>query len=245
MLRLRRWTGALCVGISLLANLPFLRLMSIFDYDDILREPPAVVLSQFAAGGSQLIWTWWAFAAVALVFVPTGILLATVLRREDTPYLETVGVLGALSGLLQAVGLLRWVFVIPPLARAFVEADAGERSTLATVYGAVHQYGGVLIGEHLGQLLLVGWTIGIAVAVLGSSGLPSWLGWLGLTTVPFWLLGQTEMLATGIPELPVLELGPVAFMLWEVWLLLLGLWLWRSPIREGSSAKFESRSAEQ
>jgi hypothetical protein len=54
------------------------------------------------------------------------------------------GVLGALAGLTQAMGLLRWVMVVPGLAAA---TEGGAQ------FAMLHAYAGVAIGEHLGMLL--------------------------------------------------------------------------------------------
>ncbi len=57
----------------------------------------------------------------------------------------------------------------------------------------------------------------------------SWVGWWGLLTAPLLLLGQSELLATVIPTMPVVETTPIGFILWEVWLLLVGVSLLRVP----------------
>ena len=42
-----------------------------FDWPDILREPAATVLPAFSAGGTGLIWTWFAIAwTYALLAIP-------------------------------------------------------------------------------------------------------------------------------------------------------------------------------
>ena len=85
----------------------------------------------------------------------------------------------------------------------------------------------MVIGEQLGQLLLVGWTLGVSIAMLGSPLVKPWVGWMSLATVPLWILGQSELLATVIPTMPVLETTPIAFILWEIWLLVIGVSLLR------------------
>ncbi len=60
-----------------------------------------------------------------------------------------------------------------------------------------------------------------------------WLSGLGLLTAPLLplLLGQSELLATVIPNLPVIESTPIGFILWEIWLLLVGIVPVRLPQR--------------
>ena len=230
-LQLVRTTGILFIFLVVLLNVPYTLLIQNFEYDDILREPVDYVLTRFHAGGAELILTWWVFGLTALLFIPASTLLHQIIAREDTPYLTTATFLGALSGILQSVGLMRWVFVIPILANLYTDSttNAATREAVSVVYQAVHQYGGVVIGEHLGQMLLVCWTLGVGIAMRRSPIFKAWVAWLGLITVPLLLLGQSELLATAIPTLPVLELTPVGFIMWEVWILVVGISLLRVP----------------
>jgi len=228
-LQLVRSTGILLILLVILSNIPYLLLIQTFGYDDILREPVDMVLTKFHAGGSRLIFMWFGFGLTALLFIPASLLLHQVLAlpmpRNQPTYLAMTTLMGALSGVLQAIGLMRWVFVVPVLANLYVDPSASTttREAVSVVYQAVHQYGGVVIGEHLGQTLLMGWTVGIALAIRSSPLLKAWVAWWGLFTVPLLLLGQSELLATVIPGIPVLETTPVGFILWEAWLLMVGI----------------------
>lgn len=239
-----RATGFFVITLVVLSIVPYLNLIATFDYDDILREPVEVVLTQFQAGGTSLIMTWFVFGLSALLLVPLTWLLFVALNRSDTPYLGAATVMGSLSGLVQAVGLMRWVFVIPILAQSYEDPslDVAHRAAVEVAYQVLNQYGGVAIGEHLGQTLMVGWTLGLGVAMLRSPWIPVWVGWWGLATVPLLLVGQSELLATSIPGFPVLELTPIGFTLWEVWLLLVGGSLvWRNPKASSSESLSEPR----
>lgn len=108
-------------------------------------------------------------------------------------------------------------------------ASTATKEAVSVVYQAVHQYGGVLIGEHLGQTLLIGWTLGVGIAMRSSPLFKSWVAWWGLLTTPLLLLGQSELISTVIPSIPVIEATPVGFILWEVWLLIIGISLLRVP----------------
>jgi hypothetical protein len=46
--------------------IPYTILTMIFNYPDVLRQDPSIVLSQFHKGGSVLIFTWLAFALLGL-----------------------------------------------------------------------------------------------------------------------------------------------------------------------------------
>ncbi|RCJ32493.1 hypothetical protein A6770_18980 [Nostoc minutum NIES-26] len=242
--QLLRITGAVLTFLSISINIPYILLIQNFEYDDILRAPTNYILTKFHEGGSELIFTWFLFALLALLFIPASTFLQKVLTREDTVYLSAATLMGVLSGLLQSIGLMRWVFVVPVLADLYVQptTDRATRSAVAVVFQAVHQYGGVVIGEHLGQTLLALWTLGVGVAMLGSPFFKSWIAWFGLFTVPLLILGQTELLATVIPSMPVWKVTPIGFMLWEVWLLITGVSLLLTANKYKSTDKTQQLS---
>ncbi|HIK19147.1 MAG TPA: DUF4386 domain-containing protein [Leptolyngbyaceae cyanobacterium M33_DOE_097] len=234
-LRLARTTGSLFILMVILSNIPYILLIQTFGYDDILREPVDIVLTTFHAGGSRLILTWFGFGLSALLLIPASVLLQSVMNfpryHRDSLHLAIATWMGALSGILQAIGLMRWVFVVPILANLYTQPDSSSttREAVSVVYQAVHQYGGVMMGEHLGQTLLIGWTLSVGWAMRSSTLFKSWVAWWGLFTTPLLLLGQSELLATVIPHMPVLETTPIGFILWEVWLLIIGISLLRVP----------------
>ncbi|MBG1239889.1 DUF4386 family protein, partial [Nostoc sp. NZL] len=106
-------------------------------------------------------------------------------------------------------------------------SDLGKptREAVAVVYQAVHQYGGVALGEQIGQFLLAFWTLGVGIAMLKSSLFKPWVGWLGLATIPYWLIGQSELIATVIPTTPTWKLTSIGFIIWEIWLIVIGVFL--------------------
>jgi hypothetical protein len=217
--------GSTLVGFLVLANVAYAYLSANFDYDDILREPVATILQRFAAGGPGLVLAWAAFAWSALIFVAAACLVGIALAERDGKAIWIFTAAGAASGLIQSVGLFRWVFVVPSLADAYIAPDAGpaEQAAVIQTFRALNQYGGVALGEHLGQILLVAWTIGVVAACWRRGGALKWTSLIGIVTIPLWLIGQTELFATVIPQMPVLEVTPIAFMLWMVWLLALAV----------------------
>jgi hypothetical protein len=64
-----------------------------------------------------------------------------------------------------------------------------------------------MLGEHLGQLLVIGWSITVSVLVPRSGVLWRWVGWAGLVASVLYLSGQGDILATAVPSFPVWDLG--------------------------------------
>src|SRR4051812_16690783 len=173
---LRGITGALFLISSLLFAAAATGLSFTFDWPDILREPAGVVLPAFVAGGTSLVWTWFATAwTYAILAVPILLLPAALGRRQD-PAMRVATYLGVTSVVLSLIGFLRWVFVVPPLAHSYVTGDATTKAAVDAAWTAQHQFGGALLGEHLGQLLVIGWSITVSVMILRTRILPRWLG---------------------------------------------------------------------
>jgi hypothetical protein len=227
--RTRQTTGILFILGAILVNIPYTLLIMNFDYPDILRQPAGTILGKFTTGGPSLVWTWLAFAWVGLPIL-VGILLLPRAMEDDSPISRVALFFGALGAFVQMVGLLRWPFVVSVLARLYAAPQSSEvtKEAVEVVFQAVHQYGGVVLGEHIGQLFTILWMILISVSMLRSSLLPRWLPLAGLAAAFVYALAQGELLATAIPGFPVWDLaGLLGSLLWLAWLIALGILLLR------------------
>jgi hypothetical protein len=218
--------GVVLIIAPLWFNATFALLGKRFDYPDILRRPTGEILERFRAGGSSLILLWWTFMLSGLLLITGAVLLGQVLGFGwIVPVATTIGVL---AGLVQMLGLLRWVYVVPALARAYADPSLGpeEREVHAAVFRAMHQYLGVGVGEHLGYLFTGIWSLLIGIAVIGDgTALPVWVGWLGIVIGSGLVIGSAEFLG------PNEERGwslagaaiPILYIAWSVWLLAMGV----------------------
>jgi hypothetical protein len=227
---MRRVTGGLFVGSALTFAAAATALSSTFDWPDILREPAGVVLPAFDAGGASLVWTWFATAwTYGLLAVPILLLPAALGRRDDAA-LRVATLVGATSVVLSLIGFLRWVFVVPELARSYVGGDASTQAAVSAAWSAQHQFGGALLGEHLSQLLVIGWSVTVSVVIVRSQMLPRWLGAMGLAVSAIYVLNQGDILATAVPGFPVWDLaGLIGSTGWGLWVAALGVMLLRHP----------------
>jgi hypothetical protein len=228
---LHRVTGSLfLVGAVAFATAATV-LSSTFNWPDILRNPASVVLPEFVAGGTSLVWTWFATAWTYAILAVPILLLPAVLGRRDDPVLRSATYVGATSVVLSLVGFLRWVFVVPPLAHSYVTGDATTRAAVDAAWTAQHQFGGALLGEHLGQLLVIGWSVTVSMIILRARVLPRWLGITGLAVSTIYLLNQGDILATAVPGFPIWDLaGLIGSTSWGLWIAALGVTLLLRPI---------------
>lgn len=224
----RKLTGIFFIVGAILVNVPYTLLIVNFDYPDILRQPTAEILARFHAGGETLIYTWLAFAWVGLPILLGAVMLKRVLEKEDSPFLETATTLGVIGFVVQLIGLLRWAFVVPVLAQLFTDpgTDPATQASISAVFIAIHQYGGVVLGEHIGQIFTIVWMSLISGVIYQSKMFSKWVAWLGWFASAVYLLAQTELFATAIPNFPVIGwAGLYGSLLWLAWMLVLGIYL--------------------
>ena len=218
--------GVVLIVAPLWFNANFALLGKRFEYPDILRRPTSEVLERFRAGGAGLILLWWTFMLSGLLLIAGAVLLGQVLGfGVIVPVATTIGVL---AGFVQMLGLLRWVYVVPGLARAYTDPSAGteQKEATAAVFRALHQYLGVGVGEHLGYLFTGIWSLLVGIAIVGDgTALPVWLGWPGVVIGAGLVVGSAEFLG------PNEERGwglagaaiPILYIAWSVWLLAMGI----------------------
>lgn len=212
-------------------NLPYANLSRVFEYPGILREPAGTVMMLFAERGVELILTWHGFALAALLLVPFALALSiTPARLAQRPAL-TIGaaVAGALAGLAQALGLWRWVFVVPELARTYLDAASTEaaRTAAEQAFTVLNLYGGVAIGEHLGQLLTALFVVMLSLLQLGEQRRITAL--IGLATAGAIAIGTTEGIAIALGQSgEVFSYFTIAgFLGLTVWLIATGIGMLR------------------
>ena len=228
--KLRLWVGLTFIVIPVLVNIPYAVLIATFHYPDILREPAGNILLKFQEGGGSLILTWWSFAIVGtpLLFSISG--LYRIMKRDDAPYLLAATVFGIVATIAQIIGLMRWTFVVPILAQAYTDplSSPATRDAALVMFQVVHQYGGVVIGEHIGQSFTIIWMVLVSAAMFRSPQFKPWLAWFGLVSALMYLPAQLELFHTVLPHTPVLPAaGLAASLVWHLWMILIGIALVR------------------
>jgi hypothetical protein len=223
--------AVLLIVVPIAFNIAFFELGRAFDYPNILRKESDEILRRFAAGGSGLILRWEALLISALAMLPLSTLLAVVLGAPLALTALSV-VTGAAAALVQAVGLVRWPFAVPELARRYVAAEEGPagdatRHSVEVVFATLHRLFGVGIGEHLGYLFTGLWTLLVAGSILATAVLPAWLGIVGLPIGVALLVGTLEFVGPNEREGWSLAgtIVPIAYIAWSLWLIALGVLL--------------------
>jgi hypothetical protein len=220
--------AVLLIVVPIAFNVAFFELGRAFDYPNILRKEPDEILRRFAAGGSGLILRWQALLISALAMLPLSALLAVVLGAPLALTVLAI-VTGTAAALVQAVGLVRWPFAVPELARRYVAAEEGPagdatRHSVEVVFAVLHRLFGVGIGEHLGYLFTGFWTLLVAWSILATAVLPAWLGIVGVPIGVALLVGTLEFVGPNERDGWSLAgtIVPIAYIAWSLWLIALG-----------------------
>jgi len=220
-MNLSKLTGLMLILLPVAFNVVFLLLQRIFEYPDILRKPTNYILSRFNAGGKRLVATWYAFTFAGVLFIPVVILVHQTLASDDTPYMDLGTTIGVLAGLVQFLGLIRWPFLVPYLAKTYFEPESTQatRDSIAVVFQAFHRFAGVAIGEHLGYLFTSIWTAFVALAITQSPLFNAWLGWIGFIPAIGIFIGVFE--ETGFKAAGAIN--AISYILWSIWLIVVGV----------------------
>ena len=218
----------LLIAVPICFNLAFFELGRAFDYPNILRREPDEILRRFAAGGAGLIVRWEALLLSALAMLPLVAFLAAALGASVAITATSI-VVGSAAALVQVLGLVRWPFAVPELARRYVAAEgpdgAATRRSIELVFATLHRLLGVGVGEHLGYLLTGLWTLLVALSILSTTVVPGWLGLVGIPIALAMLIGTLEFVGPneerGWPLAG--KIVPIAYIAWSLWLVALGI----------------------
>ncbi len=214
--RLARYAAASLGAASLLAIAGFTVLGSVFRYPQILEEPTADILALFR-DHQGAVTTWFGVLVLsAALLAPAGLWLG---RLTGGGLGRWIAGVGAAAALVQAVGLQRWVTLVPGLADDAL--DPQRRTAAEDRFELLHTVLGKAIGETLGYALTATFTVLVVVA-LTRRGLPRWLGLAGHVAA--------GLIATGV-VIPLVEPASLTnfagYVLWCGWLLAVAGWLVR------------------
>jgi hypothetical protein len=219
--------AVLLIAVPVAFNVAFGLLAARFDYPDILRSPTAEVLTRFREGGSGLVVLWWGFALSAVLLAPLVVLLSASLDGADGALIAVGTTIGVLAAIVQFLGLIRWPFLVPYLARVAAEPNASEarREAVDLVFQSFNRYLGVAVGEHLGYALTGAWSVLAGAAMTQAASVPSWLGFVGVAIGSALMLCSLEFVGRAEPSGWKLagRLTPIAYIAWSLWLVATGI----------------------
>ena len=218
-----RGLGLLLIAEALLAFAPVVVLGAAIGWPASLGLPAEAQLAAIATHADAVALGYGLYLLYSLLVAPVMVgLAARACGGLQHPLALTGAAFGALSALARAIGILRWLTVMPALASAHAGADPATRVQIERLFDAVNDYGGG-IGEILGVSLLMALSLGLlAVAALRSGSLPRWLAAAGM-------VAALMLAALALPALRIDLQMPVAaaVSMLSLWMLCVGVWLLR------------------
>lgn len=218
-----RGLGLLLIAEALLSFAPLLILGAAIGWPASLDKRAAEQLAALGANADAVALGYGVYLLYSILIAPLMIgVAARCFGGLHSPLAMTVAAFGALSALARAIGILRWLTVMPVLATAHAAADPAARAQIELVFSAVTEYGGG-IGEILGVSLFMALSLGtLCVAALLRGGLPRWLAALGG-------ISAAMLAALALPALRIDLQMPVAVAVsvLSLWMLCAGVWLLR------------------
>jgi len=219
--------SVLLLALPAAFNVAFAVLAKTFDYPDILRRPTHEVLARFRDGGTKLLLWWWIFALTAAALAPLAVLVAQALNDANGTLLIVGATVGVLAGLVQLLGLIRWPFLVPYLARVDADPDASpaQHEAVDIVFQSFNRYLGVAVGEHLGYLLTGTWTVLVSITFTQTTLAPGWLGIPGIIIGAVLALCSLEFVGPAERDGWKLAatLTPLTYIAWSLWLVACGI----------------------
>ena len=198
LISIRRQAAIFLIIEFLLIFVPLIILGAAINWPASLGEPASVnlplILDQYAA----MMVGYSVYLAYSLLFWPMAYLTgrAIVIGHSSNTVFRVASGFAALSTLARALGIVRWLFAMPVLARLYTNPAATEtmKESISMVYEILNAYAGG-IGELLGVSLFASiWLVLICILVLRSSEWPNWLGYFGFIVAALLLLNLLEMI---------------------------------------------------
>ncbi len=216
-----RMAAILLIGQFIAMWGAFLILAPAINWPASLDEPPAVILPLILEQSGAVFLGYLSYLIHALLLIPVAALLPRALGMGEGAGRAAM-LFGGLAGFAKALGITRWIFLMPGLAALYTAPDTGEagREAVAVVYQAFNAYAGG-VGEILGVGLFAGvWTVLLSMTLWRAGSII--LGAAGLVAAV--LLFSTLPSVVGIESPVLLTLSGI---IWQFWTLALAIRLWR------------------
>lgn len=191
--------GVVALVFGVLMFVPAIVLGAAIDWPASLGEPAAVMMPLLVEQSVAVQVGYLVYLAYSVLFLPAIALLGRL--AGDTQLVRIAIVLAGLSALARAIGILRWLTVLPELAAS------GESPEL---FDAINSYGGG-IGELLGVSIFGAGAIALTAIALRSV-LPRWVAVSGIVVAAGLLLPWLEIF--GIDLGPVISISVAGVQLW-------------------------------
>ena len=117
--------------------------------------------------------------------------------------LELATLMGVITGIVQVLGFIRWVFLAPALITMYFDPSASQatKDAILVVQEAFNRYGGVAVGEHLGWMFNGLWIVLLGLYIARNHGyfLKPWMGYMTMSLGLLLLISSAEQFGYAPP----------------------------------------------
>ncbi|MEM6802451.1 MAG: DUF4386 family protein [Bacteroidota bacterium] len=179
------WAVALLLIEAHLIFLPLIILGTSINWPASLDEPASVNLPLILDNYTALITGYGIYLLYSLLFWPVAYLCGRILvlgKMENVCFQIATG-FALLSALARAMGIVRWLFSMPALAKQYLDSNSEEvQANISIQYEMLNSYAGG-VGELIGvDLFAAIWLSLISVLILRQEFWPNWMASFGFIT---------------------------------------------------------------
>ena len=194
---IRRQAAIFLIIEFLLIFAPLIILGAAINWPASLDEPASVNLPLILEQYKAMMTGYSIYLVYSLLFWPMAYLTgrAIVIGDTENTLFRVANGFAALSALARALGIVRWLFAMPVLARLYTNSTASRnfKESISMVYEMLNAYAGG-IGELLGVNLFASiWLVLISLLLIRSPQWPKWLGYFGFVVAASLLLNLLEV----------------------------------------------------
>ena len=165
----------------------------------------------------------------AVLLTPTVVVVSATFADANSTVLALATAIGVLAALVQFLGLIRWPFAVPHLARTMADpaTTSSTKDAVDVVFQTLNRYLGVAVGEHLGYMFTGLWTGLVGLAIVQSDVLAPAFGVVGLILGPLFVICSIEFVGSFEARgwRIAAALVPITYIGWSLWLLAVGIGL--------------------
>lgn len=242
----RNATVALLITFVFLIFVPLAVLGTAIDWPNNLDAGAEANLPLLLEKQESVFWGYFIYLIYSILFFPVAYLMGRYVAGSQvlSPWLHIGNSFAALSAVTRAIGLSRWLFAMPTLARIWVDPNTSEttREAVSVTYDTLNGWGGG-IGELLGVSSFAAlWVVCTSVLFFQSQKWPSWMGVAGFIVA--------IDLAINLLEMDILnyDMGAnltISVVLLHLWLLMAALLFLRPKCMNCMQRKSRSQQQSQ
>jgi hypothetical protein len=188
--------GVLFIAMFVMLNVANSILAANFDFPDILRQPPENALTLYQQNQGLIRPAYYIFALTGVLMIPISLLLHRILSSKNSMLLTTATTFGVITGIVQVLGFIRWVFLAPFLVNTYFDPNSSQatKDAVLVLQEGFNRYAGVAVGEHLGWLFTGTWLVllGIFIARNRANLLRPWMGYAVISWGAMILINSAE-----------------------------------------------------